>query len=164
MARITTEDCLKNKEIKSHFELVLFAAFRARSIESGEVPKLDLHKTRSSAENIGASSGLKHHINVTADSQIFLDEKSAVLALREIAKGVIDLGSIRKQIINEALRGPFIENSKFLPQMENQDSLTDEFSQTDEIVDDAFYVSHSDSEEGVDDSIEEDLVEFDEEK
>ncbi len=162
MARITTEDCLKNKEIKSHFELVLFAAFRARAIESGEAPKLDLHKNRSSAENIGSSS-FKHHSSVNAESHIFLEEKSAVLALREIAKGVLDLDLIKKQIINETLEGSFIENSKFLSENENQDSLVDEFSQTDVTVDDAFYISHSDGDENEDDSVEDDIVELNEE-
>jgi DNA-directed RNA polymerase omega subunit len=163
MARITTEDCLKNKGIKSHFELVLFAAFRARSIESGEAPKLDLYKNRSSAENVGAAPGFKHHSNVTAESHIFLDEKSAVLALREIAKGVLDLDSIKKQIVNEVLKGSFIENSKFLSENESQDSLIDEFSQTDITADDAFYIAHSEAEESEDDSVEDDLVEFSEE-
>lgn len=55
MARVTVEDCLK--KIPNRFELVLYAAYRARQISQGYAPKVDAK------------------------------DKPTVVALREIAEG-----------------------------------------------------------------------------
>ena len=61
MARITVEDCLE--VVDNRFELVMMAAKRARQLANGVEPRID------NSEN---------------------DDKPTVLALREIAAGVID--------------------------------------------------------------------------
>lgn len=61
MARITVEDCLE--VVDNRFELVMMAAKRARQLANGVEPKLDNSE---------------------------LDDKPTVLALREIAAGMID--------------------------------------------------------------------------
>ncbi|WP_119342596.1 DNA-directed RNA polymerase subunit omega [Facilibium subflavum] len=67
MARVTVEDCLD--KIDSRFELILLAAQRARHLMlSGEEPRVDWD-----------------------------NDKSTVVALREIAEGVISKDEIRKQ-------------------------------------------------------------------
>lgn len=63
MARVTVEDCIK--KVPSHFELVLLAGRRARTIESN-----------------------------------LLVDKKPVVALREIADGVVDPETLRSQVIN----------------------------------------------------------------
>lgn len=63
MARVTVEDCIK--KVPSHFELVLLAGRRARTIESN-----------------------------------LLVDKKPVVALREIADGVVDPEALRSQVIN----------------------------------------------------------------
>jgi DNA-directed RNA polymerase omega subunit len=158
MARITTEDCLKNKKIESHFELVLLASRRARSIESGDAPKLDLHKNRSSTTNIGMSNNAHAKINsaFTFDSHIFLEEKSAVLALREIAKDLIDLDLIKKQISNESFHQLFSQDAKVLEENEFESSVGEEFLKEDIDLDDSFYIT-SDGQIDIEESSEEDL-------
>ncbi len=61
MARITVEDCLQ--VVDNRFELVMMAAKRARQLAGGVEPKLDNSEA---------------------------NDKPTVLALREIAAGVID--------------------------------------------------------------------------
>jgi len=142
MARVTPENCLKNKKITSHFELVLLASRRARAIESGESPKLELHKSRSSIENINMSNNSKYHSN-SSDSRIFLDEKSVVIALREIEKDLIDLDLIKQQMRNDFVADVmpyFVENVDVALDapnegIESQSSLIDEES---------FYISPED--------------------
>ncbi|AGF47568.1 DNA-directed RNA polymerase subunit omega [Candidatus Kinetoplastidibacterium crithidiae] len=56
MARITVEDCLKN--INNRFDLTLAAAYRARELSQGHMPKVESNN------------------------------KPTVLALREISKGL----------------------------------------------------------------------------
>ncbi len=162
MARITTEDCLKNKKIESHFELVLLASRRARSIESGEAPKIELHKNRSSMTNVGVSNSANARIdsNFTFDSHIFLDEKSAVLALREIARDLIDLDLIKKQVSNESFQSFFSQDSKILEESEYDSSSSEEFIKEDVDLSDAFYVTSDDDVE-IEESMEEDLSDQD---
>lgn len=67
MARVTVEDCLE--KVNNRFELVIIAAKRARQIATGgEEPKVP-------AEN----------------------DKSPVIALREIAEGFIDASILDKE-------------------------------------------------------------------
>ncbi len=60
MARVTVEDCLRN--VKSHFELTLVAAKRAKQLLGGEGPAIN-------------TSGRR--------------DKHTVIALREIAQGKV---------------------------------------------------------------------------
>ncbi|WP_035055861.1 DNA-directed RNA polymerase subunit omega [Andreprevotia chitinilytica] len=59
MARVTVDDCLHN--IDNRFDLTLVAAYRARQIANGSTPQVD-HPGR---------------------------DKSTVLALREVAAGLV---------------------------------------------------------------------------
>lgn len=64
MARITVEDCLK--KIPNRFQMVLVAAYRARHLTQGYVPKVEAK------------------------------DKPAVVALREIAKGEVGLEMLKR--------------------------------------------------------------------
>ncbi|AGF46835.1 DNA-directed RNA polymerase subunit omega [Candidatus Kinetoplastibacterium desouzaii TCC079E] len=64
MARITVEDCLKN--INNRFDLTLAAAYRARELAQGHMPKIDSK------------------------------DKPTVLALREIGKGLSGIEMLLK--------------------------------------------------------------------
>lgn len=63
MARITVEDCLK--QIPNRFQLTLAATYRARQITIGSAPLIDADK--------------------------YGREKATVIALREIAEGLVGL-------------------------------------------------------------------------
>ena len=67
MARITIEDCLE--KINNHFELVLVASRRARQLQEGGTPRIEV-----------------------------TDEKPSIIALREIAAGLVG-----KEILTEPL-------------------------------------------------------------
>ena len=70
MARVTVEDCLKN--VDNRFHLVLLASKRARNLESGVSEALvDIEK-----------------------------DKHTVVALREIAEGIINDDNVNKLIRN----------------------------------------------------------------
>ncbi|MBW0454261.1 MAG: DNA-directed RNA polymerase subunit omega [Candidatus Kinetoplastibacterium crithidii] len=64
MARITVEDCLKN--INNRFDLTLAAAYRARELSQGHMPKVEANN------------------------------KPTVLALREISKGLSGIEMLLK--------------------------------------------------------------------
>lgn len=81
MARITVEDCLE--KVPNRFELVMVAARRARQLQTGGKEPL-----------------------VPEDN-----DKPTVVALREIAAGLID-----KTILNEAVQEPTEELSDFVEQ------------------------------------------------
>lgn len=67
MARVTVEDCLEN--VDNRFELVMIASKRARQLSvGGQEPKVPLE-----------------------------NDKPTVLALREIAEGLIDKESVEQQ-------------------------------------------------------------------
>ena len=71
MARITVEDCVDI--VNNRFELCLIASNRAKSILSGSA--------------------------TTLDRSVDKREKPAVIALREIGDGIIDVELIRKNIV-----------------------------------------------------------------
>lgn len=80
MARVTVEDCLEN--VENRFELVMLASKRARQIATGGLePKVPLE-----------------------------NDKPTVLALREIAEGLINAESVAMEeatIIDEPLFAAF---------------------------------------------------------
>ena len=67
MARITVDDCLE--QIPNRFQLTLVAAYRSRQLANGVEPLIDV-------------AGL--------------NDKSSVIALREIAQGLIGPDILRK--------------------------------------------------------------------
>jgi DNA-directed RNA polymerase subunit omega len=75
MARVTVEDCVL--KVPNRFELVLYAAQRARNISRGE--ELTLERD---------------------------NDKNPVVALREIAEGTVDLESLRADLIKSLQRAP----------------------------------------------------------
>lgn len=75
MARVTVEDCVE--KIPNRFELVLYAAQRARGISRGEA--------------------------LTVDRD---NDKNPVIALREIAEEKVNLDSLKNNIIRTLTRAP----------------------------------------------------------
>ena len=75
MARVTVEDCVE--KVPNRFELVLFAAQRARNLSRGEELTLDRD-----------------------------NDKNPVVALREIAEETIDLGRIEQDLVKSLSRAP----------------------------------------------------------
>ena len=75
MARVTVEDCVE--KIPNRFELVLFAAQRARNLARGE------------------------ELTVKRD-----DDKNPVVALREIAGETVDLPALEQDLIKSLSRAP----------------------------------------------------------
>ncbi len=75
MARVTVEDCVE--KVPNRFELVLFAAQRARSLSRGEELTLDRD-----------------------------DDKNPVVALREIAEATIDTKKLEGDLIRSLARAP----------------------------------------------------------
>lgn len=75
MARVTVEDCIE--KIPNRFDLVLYAAQRARNLSRGEA------------------------MTVERD-----DDKNPVVALREIAEEKVDLESVKSDIIRSLARAP----------------------------------------------------------
>jgi DNA-directed RNA polymerase subunit omega len=75
MARVTVEDCVER--IPNRFELVLFAAQRARNLARGEELTLDRD-----------------------------DDKNPVVALREIAEETISLPKLEQDLIKSFSRAP----------------------------------------------------------
>lgn len=75
MARVTVEDCVQ--KVPNRFELVLFAAQRARNLSRGE--------------------------EVTVDRD---DDKNPVIALREIADGTVPLPKLEQDLIKSLSRAP----------------------------------------------------------
>ena len=69
MARITIDDCLE--QIPNRFQLTLVAAFRSRQLANGAEPLIDI-----------------------ADS----NDKPSVLALREIAAGLVGTEILKKNV------------------------------------------------------------------
>ena len=71
MARVTVEDCLDN--VDNRFELVMVASKRARQLAiGGKEPKLDWE-----------------------------NDKPTVMALREIADGLVSASSVEERIVDE---------------------------------------------------------------
>ncbi|UYM18235.1 DNA-directed RNA polymerase subunit omega [Endozoicomonas euniceicola] len=71
MARVTVEDCLDN--VDNRFELVMVASKRARQLSiGGKEPKLDWE-----------------------------NDKPTVMALREIADGLVSASSVEERIVDE---------------------------------------------------------------
>jgi DNA-directed RNA polymerase subunit omega len=75
MARVTVEDCIL--KIPNRFELVLYAAQRARNIARGEELTLDRD-----------------------------DDKNPVVALREIAEGTLELPMLEADLVKSLQRAP----------------------------------------------------------
>lgn len=75
MARVTVEDCVE--KVPNRFELVLFAAQRARGLSRGEEMTLDRD-----------------------------DDKNPVVALREIAEGTVDVKKLELDLIASLGRAP----------------------------------------------------------
>ena len=75
MARVTVEDCVQR--VPNRFELVLFAAQRARNLSRGEEPKVERD-----------------------------DDKNPVVALREIAEDKVDLARLEQDLIKSLSRAP----------------------------------------------------------
>jgi DNA-directed RNA polymerase subunit omega len=75
MARVTVEDCVE--KVPNRFELVLFAAQRARNLSRGE--------------------------EITVDRD---NDKNPVVALREIADSTISLEAIEQDLIKSVSRAP----------------------------------------------------------
>ena len=75
MARVTVEDCIV--QVPNRFELVLFAAQRARNISRGE--------------------------EITLDRD---NDKNPVVALREIAEETIELGRLEHDLVKSLSRAP----------------------------------------------------------
>ncbi len=75
MARVTVEDCVE--KIPNRFELVLFAAQRARNLSRGE--------------------------ELTVDRD---DDKNPVVALREIADGTVPLAKLEQDLVKSLSRAP----------------------------------------------------------
>ncbi len=75
MARVTVEDCVQ--KVPNRFELVLFAAERARGLSRGE--------------------------ELTIDRD---DDKNPVVALREIAEETIDLKRVEQELVKSLSRSP----------------------------------------------------------
>lgn len=71
MARVTVEDCLDN--VDNRFELVMVASKRARQLSiGGKEPKLEWE-----------------------------NDKPTVVALREIAEGLVNASSVEERIVDE---------------------------------------------------------------
>ncbi len=75
MARVTVEDCIL--QVPNRFDLVLFAAQRARNLSRGEELTLDRD-----------------------------NDKNPVVALREIAEKTVDLPALEQDIVKGLLRAP----------------------------------------------------------
>ena len=75
MARVTVEDCMKHEEIGDRYELVVLSSKRAKDIGGGAV------------------------ITIENDN-----EKNAVVALREIAAGKIDINQLKEIIIESQMQ------------------------------------------------------------
>ncbi len=75
MARVTVEDCVE--KVPNRFELVLFAAQRARNLSRGE--ELTLERD---------------------------DDKNPVIALREIAEGTVPLVKLEQDLVKSLSRAP----------------------------------------------------------
>ena len=75
MARVTVEDCIE--KVPNRFDLVLFAAQRARNLARGE--------------------------ELTVDRD---NDKNPVVALREIAEETIDLPKLEQDLIRSLSRAP----------------------------------------------------------
>ena len=98
MARVTVEDCMEQEGIHDRFELVVLASKRAKDICSGA------------------------HITIENDN-----EKSAVVALREIAAGKIDVQNLREMIVESQM---YSSKSKH----GDEDIVLDEDDHKDEIL------------------------------
>ena len=145
MARITIQDCLENVKITNHFELAVLASNRAKDIMSGAPLTIETN-----------------------------NDKSPVLALREIASGTVDCDVLRKKLFNRfQIKRSFameIEEDEFDKANESflQDSfksenmsLEDDESTSDEMEDESsdeeFKAYSSDSDENFDDNIDESI-------
>lgn len=73
MARVTVEECIK--KVPNHFNLVLLAAGRTKSLEAGIAPTLPRE-----------------------------DDKNTVLALREIEAGTVDTKILNENVITNMQR------------------------------------------------------------
>ena len=91
MARITIEDC--NKFVENRFELVLVASQRGKELNHGAQIKIDNEKK----------------------------DKEAIVALREIAAGVLDVGSLKDSLIKKT----FIDNQEDVLLKKKEEILDD---------------------------------------
>ena len=82
MARVTVEDCMKQEGVEDRYELVILAGKRAKDIGSGSP--------------------------VLVDND---NEKNAVIALREIAAGKIDIPAMQEAIVNSMMHYNKINSS-----------------------------------------------------
>ncbi len=112
MARVTVEDCVE--KIPNRFELVLYAAQRARNISRGE------------------------EITISRDN-----DKNPVVALREIAEEKLELSKLQGDLVKSLARAPEPEPVDeevldLIPTDQNifglQDISAEEESATDEIM------------------------------
>ena len=91
MARITIEDC--NKFVENRFELVLVASQRGKELNHGAPIKID---------------------NVKKD-------KEAIVALREIAAGILDVENLKSALIKKT----FIDNQEDALLKKKEETLDD---------------------------------------
>lgn len=78
MARVTVEDCIQN--VPDRFELVLFAAQRAKQIATGNPLTIDRD-----------------------------NDKDSVVALREIAEQTVSVESLKEDVLNSFSRRRYVE-------------------------------------------------------
>jgi len=143
MARITIQDCLDNNKIINHFELSVLASNRAKDIMSGAPLTIETN-----------------------------NDKSPVLALREIAGGTIDCDVLRTKLYQKfQMIGSFSmeleednigsNTESFLPDsLPSNDVILEEedFIDEDQTLDNSekeFEPSYSYNEENFDDNIDE---------
>jgi DNA-directed RNA polymerase omega subunit len=126
VARVTTESCLRYGNIENRFELVLLASFRARCIESGSALGL---------AEIGEDDVPLNNKDAVLPVDYASGEKSVVLALREIERGIVNIDLVRELLTKK--RSPV----EFALEKDSSDAVTeasDEFSGelSDQISDD----------------------------
>lgn len=94
MARVTVEDCIKQDFIDDRYELVILAGKRAKDIGAGSPCLVENNQ-----------------------------EKNAVIALREIAAGKIDIPELKEIIINSMMQSSSMNTNDDLVVFDDEDEL-----------------------------------------
>lgn len=110
MARITVEDCVG--VVNNRFELCLVASNRAKSILSGAA--------------------------TTLDRSVEKKEKPSVIALREIADGLVDVEAVRKNIVKTIKNHGSEDYSKLLNNPDEE--VVDEIASQNLMLKDTIFV------------------------
>jgi DNA-directed RNA polymerase subunit omega len=100
MARVTVEDCIKQDFIDDRYELVILAGKRAKDIGAGSPALVENNQ-----------------------------EKNAVIALREIAAGKIDIPELKEIIINSMMHSSAINNNDDLVVFDDEDEMREDVIQ-----------------------------------